>query len=148
MPNLHRIPEAIADLETQEIPNISATAEKYGLERTTLGKRWAGKSTSMEECISVHRRCLTNSQEKCLIQLINKLTDRKMPPTTAIVRNLAEEIRGCPVGKNWTTSFVRRHKCELKSLYLKSIDNKRAKGEYSPVYELFYQLVQYYFALF
>jgi hypothetical protein len=36
MRNIHRIPEAIADLEMQERPNIKATAEKYGVERKRL----------------------------------------------------------------------------------------------------------------
>ena len=70
-----------------------------------------------------------------------------MPPTTTIIRNLAEEIRGYTVGKNWTASFVYRHKDELKSLYLKSIDNKRIKGEYPPAYKLFYELVECFFVL-
>ena len=65
-----------------------------------------------------------------------------MPPTTAIVKNLAEEIRGCAVGKNWTAGFVERHKHELKSLYLKSIDAKRVHSEYPQTYEVFYQLVR------
>lgn len=142
MRNLHRIPEAIADLESQECPNVKATAEKYDLERKTLEDRWKGKSVSHKEASSIYRQCLTNSQERALVQLINRLTDRNMPPTTAIVKNLAEEIRGCAIGKNWTASFVKRHKDELKSLYLKSIDNKRVKSEYPPSYELFYQLLQ------
>jgi hypothetical protein len=29
-----------------------------------------------------------------------------MPPTSAIVTNLAKEIRGALVGKNWTAQFV------------------------------------------
>ena len=124
MRNIHRIPEAIADLESQDVPNVKATAEKYDVNRKTLENRWKGKSTSMEACVSNHRQCLTNSQERALVQLINKLTDRRIPPTTAIVKNLAEEIRGCAVGKNWTASFVDRHKDDVKSLYLKSIDNK------------------------
>ena len=61
MRNIHRIPEAIADLESQEHPNVKATAEKYDVERKTLENRWKGKSTLMEECISIHRQCLTNS---------------------------------------------------------------------------------------
>ena len=40
---------------------------------------------------------------------------------------------------------MKRHEEELKSLYLKSIDNKRIKGEYTPVYELFYKLVEFFF---
>jgi hypothetical protein len=39
MRNLHRIAEAIADLERQEAPNVKATAEKYDIERTTLRNR-------------------------------------------------------------------------------------------------------------
>ena len=70
-----------------------------------------------------------------------------MPLTTAIVKNLTEEIRGYAVGKNWTTSFMKHHKHKLKSLYLKSINNKYTKGEYSPSYELFYKLVKCYFVL-
>jgi hypothetical protein len=147
MRNLDRIPEAIADLESQELPNVAATARKYDIERTTLRNRWKGKSTSMEECVSVYRQCLTTSQEQALILVINKLTDRNIPPTTAIVKNLAEEIRGSAVGKNWTALFVKRHSKELKSLYLKSIDNKRVKGEYPPAYELFYQLVKLFYLL-
>jgi hypothetical protein len=54
----------------------------------------------MEEAISTHCQALTNTQEKALIYIINRLTDRKMPPTSVIVKNLVEEIRGAPVGKN------------------------------------------------
>jgi predicted phage-related endonuclease len=148
MRNIDRIPEAIADLETQEVPNVSATAEKYDVTRKTLENRWKGKSVSMAEAVSIYRQCLTNSQEKALVRVINQLTERRMPPTTAIVKNLAEEIRGCAVRKNWTAAFVERHKHELKSLYLKSIDNKRVKGEYPPVYKYFYKLVKLFLCCF
>ena len=70
-----------------------------------------------------------------------------MPPTTTIVKNLAEEIRGYAIGKNWPANFVHRHDYELKSLYLKSIDNKRVKGEFPTAYELFFELVKCYFTL-
>ena len=138
MRNIDQIPLAIADLESQELPNISATARKYNFERKTLANRWNGKSLSRLDSSSTYRQYLTNSQETALIELINSLTNRGMPLTSAIVKNLAKEIRGCAVGKNWTAQFVYRHKDQLKSLYLKSIDNKRFKGEYTPVYKLFY----------
>ena len=64
-----------------------------------------------------------------------------MPPTSAIVKNLAEEIRGAPVGKNWTSQFIDRHKDELLSKYLGNQEHKRVKGEYPPTYEHFFQLV-------
>ena len=36
MRNIDRIPEAIADLKSQEKPNIKAIAEKYNVARKTL----------------------------------------------------------------------------------------------------------------
>jgi hypothetical protein len=65
-----------------------------------------------------------------------------MPPTSAIIRNLAEEIRGSAVGKNWIASFVHHHHTELKSVYLTGIDLKCVKNEYLPTYKLFYDLVE------
>ena len=100
MRNTQLILDAIADLESQEVPNVKATAEKHNVARKTLENHWKGRSTTMEECISIHRQCLTNSQERALVQLINRLTDHRMPPTTVIVKNLAEEIRGCAIEKN------------------------------------------------
>jgi hypothetical protein len=35
-----------------------------------------------------------------LIRIINQLTERKMPPTSAIITNLAKEIREAFVEKN------------------------------------------------
>jgi transposase-like protein len=147
MPNLHRIPEAIAELESLEDPNLTEIAKKYGVTRRTLENRWKGKTVSMQESVSTNRQALTNAQEKALIQLINDLSNRRLPPTTAIVKNLAEEIRGKSVGKNWTASFVHRHRDVLKSQYLTCIDNRRVKSEYRPSYEQFYKLVKYIFTL-
>ena len=39
MRNIEAIPKAIADLESQEYPNIKATTEKYRLTRKTLENR-------------------------------------------------------------------------------------------------------------
>jgi hypothetical protein len=36
MRNIYCVPKAIPDLETQERPNIKATAEKYRVKRKTL----------------------------------------------------------------------------------------------------------------
>jgi hypothetical protein len=100
MPNLDRISEAIADLNTQAALNIRSTAIKYRLCPKTLENRWKGKSVSIKKAVSMYRQALTNAQEKVLIGIINRLTKRKMPPTSAIVTNLAEEIRRASVKKN------------------------------------------------
>jgi len=64
-----------------------------------------------------------------------------------MVKNFAEEIIRREVGKNWVGQFCQRHQSELKSLYLRSINGLRVKGEYGPTYQLFYNLVKCFFAL-
>ncbi len=65
-----------------------------------------------------------------------------MPPTPQIVKNLAEEIAGFSVGKNWTGQFVHRHRDKLCSVYLRNMDHQRVKAESQELFEEFYQLVE------
>ena len=131
----------IADLKQQMKPNVTATARKYAVNESTLRKRWTGKTVSQSEASSKYKQRLTSAQEEVLVERINLLTDRGLPPTSSIVRNLAEEILEDRVGKNWTGDFVRRHKHELKSLYLQNLDRQRVKAEYGPLFKQFYDLV-------
>ena len=136
-----RIELAIADLKSQEVPKYAATARKYALEPSTLRRRFQHITTSKEAANSLYRQRLTFAQEEVLIGEINDLTERAIPPTSQMVRNLAEEIIQRPVGKNWTGDFLKRYKDRLRSQYLMNIDNNRAKSEYVPSFEHFYDLV-------
>ena len=104
-----RIEAAIADLESQDRQNIAATAKKWGVARETLSKRFRGKTVSNQEANSYARRQLTDTQEKTLIQYINKLSNRGLPPTPQIVKNLAEEIADTKLGPNWVSRFCIQH---------------------------------------
>ena len=55
---------------------------------------------SREEANLEYQQLLTNAQEEALITRINHLTDWRMPLTSRIVKNMAEEIRGGEVNKN------------------------------------------------
>ena len=59
------------------------------------------------------------------------------------MHNLAEEVIGDSVGKNWTSDFVKRYKNRVISVYLRNIDNERIKAEYAPVFKHFYDLVTF-----
>ena len=142
MDNNARMEAAIADLDSQEKPNYSATAREYSVPRKTLSDRHKGKTMSRKAATSEFRQRLTIEQEEVLISQINRLTDRSIPPTSRIVKNLAEEIIGDKLGKNWTANFIHRHQDRLKSLYLRNIDNMRTKAEYAPIFSLFYKLVK------
>ena len=147
MVNEEDMKKALAAIESSKAPNYSAIARDHHLTRTTLSRRAKGQTTSRQEFQSNVRQCLTNAQERVLIDQINRLTERGIPPTSQMVRNFAEEMIGRAVGKNWVSQFCRRHQSELKSLYLRNIENQRAKGEYGPTYKLFFDLVKCFFAL-
>jgi Tc5 transposase DNA-binding domain len=108
-----RIEAAIADLESQDHQNIAATAKKWGVARETLSKRFRGETVSNQEANSYARRQLTDTQEKTLIQYINKLSNQGLPPTPQIVKNLAEEITNAKLGPNWVSRFCKRHQKDL-----------------------------------
>jgi hypothetical protein len=137
-----RIELAITDLNRENALAIAVIATRYGLQCSTLSRRWHGITSSRAEATSEYYQWLIIAQEEVLIDQINKLIVRKIPLTTQIVRNMAEEIIESPVGKNWTSQFVKWYKDRLTSLYLRNIDNMCAKSEYPPMFVLFYKLVR------
>ncbi len=95
-----RIVAAIRDIQSGAIRDYSKAAEKHEVDRTTISKRIRGLTKSKKDSLSFWCQCLTDPQEEVLIERINSLTDRGMLPTSHIVENLAQEIKGKEVGKN------------------------------------------------
>jgi hypothetical protein len=75
-------------------------SKEDGCDRSALGRRIRGFTKSKKDANSFYYQCFTIEQEEVLIARINNLSDRSMPPTSQIVKNLVEEIRGGRVGKN------------------------------------------------
>jgi hypothetical protein len=50
-----RIKAAINDLDRQRAPNYAATARAHNIDRTTLARRYNGKSVSGVEATSTYR---------------------------------------------------------------------------------------------
>jgi hypothetical protein len=96
---------ALADLRRQIKPNFKGTANLYNVDRTTLHRRFLALLDSCSET----SRHLTNAMEKVLIDFINRLTERALPPTSQIVKNVAKELCNMSVGKNWVGQFTRQH---------------------------------------
>jgi hypothetical protein len=88
---MDRIDEALADLRSQEAPNISKTAEKYGVKRLRLSRYWNGISKKKDLAYE-NQRLLITAQSNTLISYINELTERGFTPSNAIVRNFAATI--------------------------------------------------------
>jgi hypothetical protein len=77
IPHNDRIGLAIADLETQEYLNYTATARKYMIERTTLSRRHKDIIGSKENQYFYTIKTFINVQEDVLIQYINDLNIRE-----------------------------------------------------------------------
>ena len=117
---------AFAYLDQQEKLNYSEAARKFKLDRMTLQRRYTGKAGSRQEENSKYRQLLNDVEEDTLLRYVDGLTNRRISPTHQIVRNLAEEILGGPIGDHWPKRFVKRHQSRVCSVYLKPIGHSRA----------------------
>ena len=147
MVNEAAISAAIADLKTQATPNLRNTAIKYQIDHRTLERRFKGKTASRNMAQLEAQGLLDYAQEKVLVERINTLSARSIPPTPAMVHNLVVELTGAPVGEHWVRRFVERHRNELASVYLDSIDYSRRVADNSRHFNHYFILVSISFAL-
>jgi hypothetical protein len=132
--------EALAELNSCNKPNISATAKKYHVDRKNLSKRFYGTSQSATLKHS-SQQFLSIQQERTLIAYINQLTELGLPPTPSMLRNFAYDIAQKEPGKNWSHRFCQRWSDTLQSRYLKPIDNSRKKAESFEAFEYWFSLI-------
>ena len=137
-----RIEAAIAELKPQKRVNYAATARKWKVEPTTLRRRFIGETRSIQEANAESHQKLTSIQEEALIEHINKLTDRGIPPTPQIVKNIAEELAKSKLGPNWVSRFCKRHCSHLASEYLRKIDHKRKVADNFRYFHYFFNTVR------
>ena len=78
------IDAALAALSLQSKPNYTQTANEYRVDRSTLLRRHCNITRLKADGYNA-QSFLTKEQSKTLITFINKLTDRRLPPTVAIV---------------------------------------------------------------
>ena len=94
---------AVDTIKREEFTDYFKAARHFKYDLTSVSKRIRLLTRTRRDADSLFRQCLTNDQERVLIDSINYLSERKMPLTIRIVRNLAEEIRvysavGCAMG--------------------------------------------------
>lgn len=141
MVNEAAIAEAIDDLNRQLTPNYAATARKYEIDRKTLQRRFLGETTSKSAAHLLAQGHLNQAQEEVLVERINTLSARGLPPTPQFVKNLVQEMTGKVVGDHWVTRFVKRHADKLESIYLTSIDYARRVADNSRHFKHYFERV-------
>jgi hypothetical protein len=78
------IDEAIAFLCSCDTPNVSEAARRFSVDRSTLSKRFSGKTGSKVKANET-KQLLTKKQELVLVNYISRLYEWCLPPTLAIV---------------------------------------------------------------
>ena len=105
-----RVLEACYDLETQEHPNIAATARKYDAPKTRVYRRWMGLTRSRIEAGGVNK-VLDDAVEQVLCLYIDFADDLDISireksltkVTNSILRNhYFRERSSCVVSAIWT----------------------------------------------
>lgn len=138
---MDQLEQAVKYLKEHSEESISSVARNFGVHRSTLSRRARGvqKPSSQK---ARDQQLLTPAQETRLVKHITTLCDRGIPPTPAILRNLAYEICGTEPGKAWSSRFVHRHQDRLASGYIDRLDRQRFKADTKYSYELWFKLLQ------
>jgi len=76
------IDEAIAFLKSSDQTPIAEVARRFNVNRSTLSKRFQGKTGPLAERAESHQ-LLSNKQELVLVEHIGRLSEWCLPPTLA-----------------------------------------------------------------
>jgi hypothetical protein len=131
---------ALRELASPGCPPIATVARKYGVNRSTLSRRFHTKTSSKASSDEEHR-LLSNHQEDILIKYIGSLCEKCLPPTSRFVNNIAAELAGRPPSKNWCSRFVSRHRDKLDGRYLNTIDLSRHKADSRASYKQYFETI-------
>jgi hypothetical protein len=135
------IDKAIAFLRSSESENISEAARKYNVNRSTLSKRFRGKTRFTAQGYQT-QQLLTHKQELMLVKQINRLSEWCLPPTPSMVRAWAAALCGTEPGKNWVAAFRVRQKDKLDCKYLSTIDLERHKADSEHSYRQYFAILE------
>ena len=106
--NMDQIEAALQDLKLQDTKNISATAKQYGVQRSTLSRRFH-RITNSAQAKHQEQQLLNDQQEQDLVNYINKLTEKGLPPTVSMLRNFARDIASREPSKTWSQRFCKKY---------------------------------------
>jgi hypothetical protein len=136
--------EALAECDTfasKDDTPWSKIAEKHGVVRSTLTRRYRAQTRSQKEQ-ALSQQKLTPQQEEELVQYIEELSARHIPPTREMIANFASAVAREPVSESWVTRFINKYSIHLISQYSTGMDSNRHNADSYTKYELYFNLLQ------
>ena len=116
-------------------------ADQYGVSRITLARRHKQIQTS-REAKDLNQQKLNPQQERELVDYIERLTARYLPPTREMIANFASSIARERVSESWVTRFINKYSIHLISKYSTGMDAVRHNADSYTKYELYFNLLQ------
>jgi hypothetical protein len=140
IPAIERMSEGASFLYTK-------VAKDFKFDRSTLSRRHQGKQAP-RAAKAVQQQKLNPQQEEKLIIYIGELTERGLPPTREMIKNLASAVAESDMGESWVLRFLTRHKTKLTFKWTTGIDRNchkaDSKARYSMYFDLLHQKMQQY----
>jgi hypothetical protein len=84
---------------------VLEVANQNGIWRSTMQRRMDGQSVLRSDYISNSRK-LSPQQEDELVEYLESLTARRLPPTRAMVQTFASEIARNQISERWVSLFL------------------------------------------
>jgi hypothetical protein len=134
------IQEAIEEIESSNPGDefsYQQIAKKYNINRCTLARRHKG----LQEAYGVRRLSLHPQHEKELVQYVDTLTERRLPPSREMIQRFASSLAGKEVSETWVTRFLHRHPNSLISAYSKGLNKLRCNADSGAKYSLYFKLL-------
>jgi hypothetical protein len=133
---------AIQDINSKQLQSNKSAAAIYNVPRRTLVDRRAGKR-AQRDCEPNSKR-LTKLEEEVVLSSILNAGLRGVPPTKALVRDMADRLLrergGKPVSKHWVDNFIKRSPA-LKKRWSRPYDRQRAACEDPALIRPWFELV-------
>ena len=118
--------------------SYTTVADRFDVASSTLHDRVTGKHAPPG-----HRqpRNLSIHHERVLLDKINAYATRGTLLTPGHIGTLAETLSERHLGRNWTSTFLKRHKDEVSSKFYKVQEVARLKADTPTNRQAFYSLV-------
>ena len=129
--------EAIESRDPGEDFSYNQVAKEFGVVRSTLIRRHKGQT----QPYAISHAILHPQQEMELVQYIQGLTERRTPPTRAMIRNFATTIAKRSVSESWVTQFLNRHTNHLTSHWQTGMDRQRHQADSEDKYTKYFTLI-------
>jgi hypothetical protein len=137
------IDNAIAAIESREAGasfSYRKVAAAFGVDRTTLSRRHQGLQET-RAARGRRERILHPQQEYQLIQYLEGLTERGLPPSRSMIQNFASSVVHRHVGMAWVTRFLHRNDHLVISKWTTGIDRERHQADSGVKYTMYFDLL-------